>query len=648
MKINLKNNNWFEVNFSKRKFGIGIVFSLMSLIICMLFGGSIKAGILFAIMFVIIAPFRITLKGKYKVVYYIVWTVTSTFVMFFLTQMLLEQGMNMLSIWCITLNMICYAIIIGIIYMGTMHLRFSVLVNGIFWMIFATINYYVCEFRGVELAPIDLLSVKTAINVVKEYNFHINISMIYAWILFWIFVFASVSVEEIKVNRTIKYYLNLFLVEIILIIVMVCGTQKLYARHWYLEGTAKNGFLLNFALGFKELYVDEPDGYTDEMIDNYERVYTSESNADEKFPNIIVIMNESFSDASVLGTKIKSNQEIMPFIDSLDDNIIKGYALSSIYGGNTPNSEYEFLTGNTLAFLPKGFIPYQQHSDEDTYSLVSDIGKRETYKFIAMHPYYENGWSRETVYPNLGFEQSYFLDDFKQENLIRNFVSDQEMFEKIISEYESLEDNEKLFLFGVTMQNHGGYEYEGDNYEKTIELEGYSQEYSKAEQYLSVIHETEKAVEYLITYFESVDEDVVILFYGDHFPRLEEEFYEEVHGGSFDSLDEQQLKYKVPFFIWANYDIEEQYVECTSLNFLSNYLYEAAGMELPSYNLFLKDLQEVIPAMNVNGYYSLSKGKFLTYDEAEGEEAEWLEKYQILQYNSIFDEDNRSEVFFPN
>ena len=165
---------------------------------------------------------------------------------------------------------------------------------------------------------------------------------------------------------------------------------------------------------------------------------------------------------------------------------------------------------------------------------------------------------------------------------------------------------------------------------------------------MSVIHETDKAVEYLITYFESVDEDVVILFYGDHFPRLEEEFYEEVHGGSFDTLDEQQLKYKVPFFIWANYDIEEQYVECTSLNYLSNYLYEAAGMELPSYNLFLKDLQEVIPAMNANGYYSLSKGKFLTYDEAEGEEAEWLEKYQILQYNSIFDEENRSEVFFPN
>lgn len=114
----------------------------------------------------------------------------------------------------------------------------------------------------------------------------------------------------------------------------------------------------------------------------------------------------------------------------------------------------------------------------------------------------------------------------------------------------------------------------------------------------------------------------------------------------FDSLDEQMLQYTVPFFIWTNFDIEEQSIELTSLNFLSNLMLEAAGLELPAYNRFLADVKEFIPAMNSFGYYSKEQGKFVSYDEASGIEEEILQKYQILQYNCIFDEENISEVFF--
>ena len=91
----------------------------------------------------------------------------------------------------------------------------------------------------------------------------------------------------------------------------------------------------------------------------------------------------------------------------------------------------------------------------------------------------------------------------------------------------------------------------------------------------------------------------------------------------------------------------QYYVGLTSLNFLSNYVYEAAGLPLPAYNAFLKDVQKVIPAMNVFGYYSSAKNAFIPYEEAEGEEAEILNQYRILQYNSLFDDKNRSEIFFP-
>ena len=103
---------------------------------------------------------------------------------------------------------------------------------------------------------------------------------------------------------------------------------------------------------------------------------------------------------------------------------------------------------------------------------------------------------------------------------------------------------------------------------------------------------------------------------------------------------------KIPFMMWANYDIEEKYVECTSINYLSRYMLEGAGIELPAYHKFLKDMENVVPAMNALGYYSLSKGDFIPCDKAEDEEAAWLNQYEALQYNNLFDTENRDEELF--
>lgn len=129
-------------------------------------------------------------------------------------------------------------------------------------------------------------------------------------------------------------------------------------------------------------------------------------------------------------------------------------------------------------------------------------------------------------------------------------------------------------------------------------------------------------------------------------PNLEKEFYEALHGGPFKTLSEQQLQYKVPFLIWANYDIPEQTVACTSLNYLGRYLLEAADIELPPYYQFLKELEENIPSLNAMGYYSVSQQSFLPLDQARGQEAQWLKKYQEIQYNGLFDRKSRNESFF--
>ena len=50
----------------------------------------------------------------------------------------------------------------------------------------------------------------------------------------------------------------------------------------------------------------------------------------------------------------------MDYIESLD-NAVVGHAYTSVFGAGTSASEFEFLTGNSMAFLPSGSIPYQQY-----------------------------------------------------------------------------------------------------------------------------------------------------------------------------------------------------------------------------------------------------------------------------------------------
>ena len=355
-------------------------------------------------------------------------------------------------------------------------------------------------------------------------------------------------------------------------------------------------------------------------------------------------MNESFADLSVLGSEVQTNQPVTPFLDSLCENTVRGFALASVFGGGTANSEFEFLTGSSMANLPMGSIPYQQYITGDIFALpwlMDSLG----YRCVATHPFVSSGWNRPAVYPHLGFSEISFVEAYSGRSEFREFISDRGMYEYMLEMLEGQKD-EPLFLFGITMQNHGDYIYSGSNYEQTIFLEGYDQEYPMAEQYLTLLHESDNALAYLLTELSNVPEDTVVLFFGDHLPQIEGDFLQAVHGGTFDTLSERMLQYKVPFLIWANYDIPEQTVQCIGLNYLAVYLLKAAGVELPPYYRFLDEMEHSVPAMNSLGYYSLSEQTFLSLEEAQGEEAKWMNRYAMLQYNNIFDDKNRNQTFF--
>lgn len=522
--------------------------------------------------------------------------------------------------------------------------------TGIF-MVISTINVYVYKFRCRLFEPLDVFSASTAMNVLENYNlFPIPLKLIIGWSTFIIMlVVINYIYPKNEPKLTLKKRLTFLVASVISFVAIFFYAYNLSTEHWMMEGASANGYILDFVSKFKEISVSEPPDYNikviDELAEHYNANGSEHENSSTEPPHIIVIMDESFSDLSVIG-EFSTNMEVTPFISSLKENTISGYALSSVYGGNTANSEYEFLIGNTMAWFPQNSSPYQQYIRSSAYSMVSYLKSVYNYKCIAMHPFESSGWNRPSAYMYLGFDECYFDNDIQPTDYIRYYASDKEMFKSLIELYEAQKD-ERLFIFGVTIQNHGGYSYAGDYYTKYISLDDYADVFPDVEQYLSLIHETDKAVEYLIKYFETVDEDVVIVFFGDHQPSIDNAFYETVSGISADTLDEQQKRYKIPFFIWANYDIDEEYIDCTSLNYLSSYMYNVDGITLPPYNRFLQDIESIIPSINANGFYSTATECYLPFDEANEEEQSWLELYEALQYNNVFDKKHHNELLFP-
>ena len=558
------------------------------------------------------------------------------------------------------LNICCCLICYLIVQILLNRVGRACMVTHILMMCFAGVDYFVYAFRGNELTFGDLRSIGTGLSVAANYQFRLNAQAMNAILISVIYI-AAVRKLNIRCRYVLAMRVACISAMILLGFFVAARTTATVTETWEQKGSYRNGYLLNFVLSIRDSFVDKPEDYSVDKITELEQEYGQDqedagkngsgdtvedaSDETEKKPVIIAIMDESFADFRVIGD-LATNQPVMPFIDSLSENTIKGYALSSVFGAKTPNSEWEFMTGNSMAWLPAGSVAYQQYlKQENAYSIVDTL-KKEDYTCVAMHPYYATGWSRDTVYPKLGFDETYFLDDFDQSRLVRKYVSDEVMFDKIIERYEQNKGQENLFLMGITMQNHGGYTDYYSNF--SIDTYGTSISYTDVNQYLTLAHKTDQAVKKLITYFEKEDQPVIICFFGDHQPSLNTAFYYRLNGKGLSGLSTDELEelYEVPFFIWTNYESESQMVERTSLNFLSTMLLERAGITLPPYQKFLSDLMEVVPAMNARAYYSQDKGRYVHYGNGSAFEEQWLQKYQMLQYNGLFDRKKRSAVFF--
>ena len=520
---------------------------------------------------------------------------------------------------------------------------------------FGLTNHYVMAFRSTPFVPWDLLSVRTAASVAQNYDFTPTPRMIVVTVLF---VLLMVAVRVLRKVPRIKLPIRLgsaVLCGLALCLFVNTLQQETFQNKHYLYPflftpaymTKVNGMAVTFAMDLAYVAVDKPEGYsaeeaqkTLEQYGNTDNVFADdeENTNDAKnrgedannkdLPNIIVIMDEAFSDLSVVGD-LETNEDYMPFMHKMQqgaEHTITGYAQVSVCGGNTANSEFEFLTGNTMSFLPSGSIPYQQYITKDTPSLASYLASLG-YETYAQHPYYASGWNREKVYPLLGFEHLNFIDDYANKTYVRKYVSDDADMQHIIDTYENKEDGKPAFIFNVTMQNHGGYTDAFSDLSEDVHATNYNSEV--LDHYLSLIRLTDQSLEKLVDYFSNVDEKTVIVFFGDHQPS--DTVAAQVQDSMLlpgESVPDEQLRkrYLVPYLVWANYDIDGATQQNTSLNYLSAEVLKAAGVPTDAYQNFLLDLQKSYPVMSAAGR-----------TDASDADENMLSTYKKLQYYNLFE-----------
>ena len=509
--------------------------------------------------------------------------------------------------------------------------NFYVLVYTIAW-VHGIVNYFMINFKGMPITLGDLLAYKTGLEVMGQYEYILNDQVI-IYTLIYLGICTMVQYlgdKPEKSTKSIYTYsgcgIGILIYLIALSNIKIADLCKIELNLWTpTQSTYQNGAFLEFILETQNLKKEKPKGYSKAEAEKLLAQYETEQGQMEVKPLVIAIMNESFSDLSVLGEFQSS--EYLENWKGFDDYMLRGNAYVSTYGGGTCNSEFEFLTFSSMANLPSGVYPYRMYKLNNTSSLVKEFGLNG-YEGTAMHPANKSNWSRDKIYPQIGFQQFLDLDQFTDLENIKMYPSDQTEYQNMIKVIEQTDG--PSFIFNVTIQNHGGYNYSDLGNVEPVEIESKYSKYKDVITYLSCMRESDKAFSELMAYLSNLDRPVVLCIFGDHQPGLDNQFVRDL-SPTVNNIQEKQEPYIVPYLIYTNYMTNKKENKDLSLNYLGADLMEIVGVSSP-YTNFLLEMQKEVPIVNINGYQT-ADGNWHNLNE----ENEWIHKYRILQYYMLFE-----------
>lgn len=425
---------------------------------------------------------------------------------------------------------------------------------------------------------------------------------------------------SIKINK-MRFNIPMFIISLGLIITMFFPVQKLdkfvldevydyqkvsdYAiavsntRYYY-----KYGVVSGMYGKFLETRRYEPKDYDEEglkyTINNADRIEGTWGS-----PNVIVIFSESFWDVSKLGG-ITFNKDVISNYHSLQSEGKLINMISPSYGGISANVEFEILTGGSLNYFSKGYVPYMQlYSGEQSKSNPSIINelKKNGYKSVILNSSSKNMFNCDNVYDYYEVDERTHLYD--EIDLNGKYVSDKYITDEIIKYFENKDKSEKTFYFAITMGGHMPYYEEKYNeYDFEITNSNYNKEITGTiKSYAEGIYMADQELGRLYEYIKTLDEETIIVFFGDHLPHLQtlsgkDALFEIDYLNNSYDLESVYKQFNTQALILSNYDIEHDDINYLSPDLLLTYVMNNMNIELSSYYRWLYTTIDTLPSSN--------------------------------------------------
>lgn len=232
-------------------------------------------------------------------------------------------------------------------------------------------------------------------------------------------------------------------------------------------------------------------------------------NVDGHGDNLIVLQVESLQEF-VIGLRI-GGQEVTPNLNRLASESLRfTHFYTQVSVGMTADAD--LLANCSLYPLPNQVVYYDY--DDDDFRCMPALARSRGYSAVAMQGINPTFWNLQKVYPRVGFEDFYNLENgFVLNETIGMGLSDKSFFRQAVKLFRKVP--QPFYAFLVTLSSHSPFNETG--IPRTLRLgrlEG-----TEAGNYLNAVHYTDAAIG---SFIESLDkagllDRSIIAVYGDHY-----------------------------------------------------------------------------------------------------------------------------------
>jgi len=239
-------------------------------------------------------------------------------------------------------------------------------------------------------------------------------------------------------------------------------------------------------------------------------------------PHLVAVQSESFFDPRLLYRGIKT--DVLKEFDRLKaDAVTHGKVYVPAWGANTVRTEFAFLSGIGEDKLGvHRFNPYRAIVGGWEVPSLASFLRNIGYCTICIHPYPASFYQRDRVYPRLGFNEFLDIQTFDKKKRFGPYISDISVANKVAAIF--CEATSPIFLFVITMENHGPLHLERTSPADTDEL------YSSAPPdgcedltiYLRHLRNADRMIAELRNTLEQCEQPAWLCWFGDHVPIMPE------------------------------------------------------------------------------------------------------------------------------